>query len=243
MRYIHSEETLEVPENGTYANSSPGVRRERAEEITRRDPRSTTIIGKPTAKDSKGDTAEFYRGTGRGIKISIKSRLVTVEGPRGKLTKDLSHIAVNFSVIKKNVIGLEIHHGSRKNVAALRTVRTIINNLIIGVTKGFKYKMRYVYAHFPINVNVEKNAETGNWEVEIRNFIGEKIVRRVAMAPGVDVEISKTQKDELILSGNSLEAVSQSAADIQQICRVRNKDIRKFLDGVYVSEKGNVVEE
>jgi large subunit ribosomal protein L9e len=90
----------------------------------------------------------------------------------GKLTKDLSHIAVNFSVLKKNVIGIEIHHGSRKNVAALRTVRTIINNLIIGVTKGFKYKMRYVYAHFPINVNVEKNAETGNFEVEIRYVAG-----------------------------------------------------------------------
>ena len=60
-----------------------------------------------------------------------------------------------------------------------------------------------------------------------RNFIGEKIVRRVVMQPGVDVEISKAQKDELIVFGNSLEGVSQSAADIQQICRVRNKDIRK----------------
>ena len=49
------------------------------------------------------------------------------------------------------------------------------------------------------------------------------------MQPGVDVEASKTQKDELQLSGNSLENVSQSAADIQQICRVRNKDIRKVL--------------
>jgi len=47
------------------------------------------------------------------------------------------------------------------------------------------------------------------------------------MQPGVDVEISKAQKDELILLGNSLENVSQSAADIQQICKVRNKDIRK----------------
>ncbi|KAJ9144463.1 60S ribosomal protein L9 [Coniochaeta hoffmannii] len=192
MKYIHSEETLEVPE---------------------------------------------------GVKVNIKSRIVTVEGPRGKLVKDLSHIAINFSQPKKNIIGLEIHHGSRKNVAALRTVRTLINNLIIGVTKGFKYKMRYVYAHFPINVNVDKNGETGVYEVEIRNFIGEKIVRRVVMRPGVDVEISKAQKDELILSGNSLEDVSQSAADIQQICRVRNKDIRKFLDGLYVSEKGNIVEE
>lgn len=136
-------------------------------------------------------------------------------------------MAVNFTQPKKNLISIEIHHGNRKNVATLRTVRTLINNLIVGVTKGFKYKMRYVYAHFPINVNLEKNNETGSWEVEIRNFIGEKIVRRVVMQPGVEVEISKNQKDELVLSGNSLEGVSQSAADIQQICRVRNKDIRK----------------
>ena len=47
------------------------------------------------------------------------------------------------------------------------------------------------------------------------------------MLPGVDVEPSKNVKDELQLTGNSLENVSQSAADIQQICRVKNKDIRK----------------
>jgi len=52
----------------------------------------------------------------------------------------------------------------------------------------------------------------------------------VTMRPGVDVEVSKAQKDELILSGNSLEDVSQSAADIQQSCKVRNKDIRKVRE-------------
>ncbi|KAI9790249.1 MAG: hypothetical protein M1816_005274 [Peltula sp. TS41687] len=178
-----------------------------------------------------------------GVKVQIKSRIVTVEGPRGKLTKDLSHLAVCFSHPRKDTIVIELHHGVRKNIAALRTVRTLINNLIIGVTKGFRYKMRYVYAHFPINVNIEKNNETGLFEVEIRNFIGEKIVRRVTMHAGVDVETSKNQKDEIQLTGISLENVSQSAADIQQICRVRNKDIRKFLDGLYVSSRGNIAEE
>src|ERR1700761_8257991 len=86
----------------------------------------------------------------------------------GKLTKNLNHLAVNFSHPKKNIINIELHHGARKNVATLRTVRTLINNLIIGVTKGFRYKMRYVYAHFPINVNLDKNSETGLYEVEIR---------------------------------------------------------------------------
>lgn len=52
-------------------------------------------------------------------------------------------------------------------------------------------------------------------------------MRRVTAQPGVDIVPSPNVKDELQLSGNSLEGVSQSAADIQQICRVRNKDIRK----------------
>jgi len=191
MRYIHSEESLNVPE---------------------------------------------------GVKVHIKTRQVTVEGPRGTLKKDLGHLAVSFQQPSENVIKIEMHHGARKNVAALRTVRSLVNNMIIGVTQGFKYKMRYVYAHFPINVNLDKDNDTGLWVVEIRNFLGEKLIRRVQMAEGVDVEASKNVKDELVLTGNSLENVSQSAADIQQICRVRNKDIRKFLDGIYVSERGNVEE-
>lgn len=76
---------------------------------------------------------------------------------------------------------------------------------------------------FPINVNLDDS--TG--AVEIRNFLGEKIIRRVTILPGVEFKISENVKDEIVLSGNSLEAVSQTAADIQQICRVRNKDIRK----------------
>ena len=70
---------------------------------------------------------------------------------------------------------------------------------------------------------VDRSADVGVH----RNFIGEKLVRRVTMRPGVNVEVSKAQKDELILSGISCEDVSQSAADIQQSCKVRNKDIRK----------------
>lgn len=73
--------------------------------------------------------------------------------------------------------------------------------------------------------------------------MGEKLVRHVRMHEGVHVETSKGVKDQIEISGESLENVSQSAADIQQICRVRNKDIRKFLDGLYVSERGNIVDE
>jgi large subunit ribosomal protein L9e len=80
--------------------------------------------------------------------------------------------------------------------------------------------MRYVYAHFPINVNVIEDGKV----VEIRNFLGEKFVRRVSLHDGVKVTISPNVKDELVLEGESLDNVSQSAASIQQICNVRNKE-------------------
>jgi len=59
------------------------------------------------------------------------------------------------------------------------------------------------------------------------------------MLEGVKVTRSDA-KDEIILQGNDIEKVSQSAAQVHQVCLVKKKDIRKFLDGVYVSEK-NVI--
>lgn len=69
------------------------------------------------------------------------------------------------------VVKLAVWHGGRKHVACLRTVKSLIVNMIIGVTKGFRYKLKAVYAHFPINVIIGDGAKS----VEIRNFLGEKV--------------------------------------------------------------------
>jgi len=176
-----------------------------------------------------------------GVTLSIKSRQINVEGPRGKLTKNVRHVNMDIQLIKskENKVTLAVWQGGRKHVACLRTIKSLITNMITGVTKGFRYKMRAVYAHFPINCIIPDNGR----KVEIRNFLGEKLVRQVDMLDGVTISESKAQKDELILEGNDIQNVSQSAASIQGICRVRNKDIRKFLDGIYVSHKGAIAEE
>ncbi|EMR09521.1 hypothetical protein PNEG_02107 [Pneumocystis murina B123] len=170
------------------------------------------------------------------VKVDIKARVVRVTGPRGFLKQNFQHINIDIRKIQANRIRLIIWHGGKKHVACLRTIRSLINNMIIGVTQGYRYKMRFVYAHFPINVSIGEEGKL----IEIRNFLGEKVVRRVNMLEGVKVELSKSQKDEIILEGICLENVSQSAASIQQICNVRNKDIRKFLDGIYVSARETI---
>jgi large subunit ribosomal protein L9e len=120
-----------------------------------------------------------------GVTVAIKARNITVTGPRGTLTKDLKHIDVTFAKINNRAIKITVHNGDRKHVAALRTVKSLIANLITGVTKGYKYKLRYVYAHFPINVNVVE--KYGDKFIEIRNFLGEKRVRHVKIFDGVTV--------------------------------------------------------
>ncbi|KAM3964077.1 ribosomal protein L9 [Aphomia sociella] len=171
-----------------------------------------------------------------GLTVHVKSRLVTVKGPRGVLKRNFKHLAVDIRMVNPRLLKVEKWFGSKKELAAVRTVCSHVENMIKGVTKGFQYKMRAVYAHFPINCVTTE----GNSVIEIRNFLGEKYIRRVKMAPGVTVVNSPKQKDELIIEGNSLEDVSSSAALIQQSTTVKNKDIRKFLDGLYVSEKTTV---
>ena len=61
--------------------------------------------------------------------------------------------------------------------------------------------------------------------IEIRNFLGEKKVRKVDMLDGVTILRSEKVKDELVLNGNDIELVSRSAALINQKCHVKNKDI------------------
>ena len=108
-------------------------------------------------------------------------------------------------------VQVDMWFGNRKQLACIRTVCSHIENMITGVTKGYKYKMRFVYAHFPINVTIDKNI------VEIRNYIGEKRVRRVKLSEGVTFVRSTDVKDQIELSGNDLSLVSQDCANIQGI--------------------------
>ncbi|KAI5655526.1 hypothetical protein M9H77_32713 [Catharanthus roseus] len=178
-----------------------------------------------------------------GVNFKVKAKQIEVEGPRGVLTRDFKHLNLDFDLITdengKKKLKIESWFGSRKTTAAIRTALSHVENLITGVTKGYRYKMRFVYAHFPINASITN----GNRSIEIRNFLGEKKVRKVDMLEGVTVIRSEKVKDELVLDGNDIELVSRSAALINQKCHVKNKDIRKFLDGIYVSEKGRIAEE
>ncbi len=110
-----------------------------------------------------------------GIKVEIKAKQIRVSGPRGVLTRDFKHLNLDFQLLELEggrKLQVDAWFGTRKTMAAIRTAISHVNNLITGVTKGYRYKMRFVYAHFPINASIGNDKDN----IEIRNFLGEKKV-------------------------------------------------------------------
>ena len=175
-----------------------------------------------------------------GVTVTVANRVVVVKGPRGTLTRNLRHLMLDFQVkAKGSLFCVSRWFGKRTDVACIKTATSAVENMIKGVTVGFRYKLRFAYAHFPINVSAEGQ------KVEIRNFLGEKRVRRHVIPTGVKAyrtDITKV-KDELVLEGNDIDVVSQTAAQLHELCLVKNKDIRMFLDGIYVQSGGVMTNE
>merc|ERR1712084_82216 len=115
------------------------------------------------------------------------SKIVEVSGKHGTLKRDFKHLPIELYLANSgHEVRARMYFAKSKQLSMLRSVCSHINNLFDGVEKKFQYRMRLVYAHFPINATITNGGKT----VEIRNFLGEKIVRTVNMLEGVKVEKS-----------------------------------------------------
>jgi len=76
--------------------------------------------------------------------------------------------------------------------------------------------------------------------VLIENFTGERSARKAKIMGDAQV---KVRSEDVIVQGINLEDVSQTAANIEQATKVKRKDPRVFLDGIYVYERGEGMEE
>jgi large subunit ribosomal protein L6 len=165
-----------------------------------------------------------------GVTVEVDGAKVKVRGPKGELERDFSHAkGVRIRKIKdeesKDAVLVEAFFADRKRKALVNTIAAHIKNMITGVTKGWRYRMKIVYSHFPINVKVVGDT------VEIHNFIGEKAPRKAKIMPGVTV---KVQGKEVIVEGIDIEKVAQTAANIEQATKITEFDRRVFMDGIYI---------
>ena len=166
------------------------------------------------------------------VKVSFKSYMLTVEGPLGKTYKNFRKIPVSIE-INDNMVLLKAQGTRNANYAIMNTARSIIRNLLEGVIDGYTIKMKVVFSHFPINVKIDGK------QVLIENFQGER-APRVTKIWGKTKVVPKG--DDVIITGHVLTDVSQTAAEIENNSRVKNKDHRVFLDGIYKFEKKKGIE-
>jgi large subunit ribosomal protein L6 len=152
---------------------------------------------------------------------------LTVEGPNGSVTRKLWYPDIDVAVADGQVV-ITSDEDDAKTAATAGTFESHVRNMFHGVTEGWEYSMEVFYSHFPMQVKVEGD------EVVISNFLGEKAPRRTPVRGDTEVEVDG---EEVRLRGSDIEAVGQTAADIEQLTRVNDKDNRVFQDGVYITSK------
>lgn len=166
-----------------------------------------------------------------GVDVSVSGKSIRIKGPKGEVERDFSdprYMDTVFIDKKDSEIIVWAKSDKRKIKSMCGTISAHIRNMLTGVTKGYKYTMKIFYTHFPISITVKDR------EVQIRNFIGEKGARTAEIVGDTEV---KVEKDEIIILGTGVEAVGQTAANIERACKLSKRDRRIFQDGIYISGK------
>ena len=163
-----------------------------------------------------------------GVSVDSGNSEIKVTGPRGELSRTFEHPQIKFGQDdgKLQLIGNMLR---RKEKALIGTWKAHLNNMIRGVNQGFLYEMKIIFAHFPMKIAVKGNVVT------IDNFLGEKATRNSAICEGANV---KVKGDMVTIEGNDIEAVGQTAGNLEKATIVKGRDTRVFQDGVYLISKG-----
>lgn len=162
------------------------------------------------------------------VTVTKDHNTITTKGKNGSVQKDFTKMPATIE-IKDQKITIRSYGNRKRDYALTNTLQSVINNMILGSTTGFTYKLKIVFAHFPISVKIKGQ------EIHIENFFGERS-SRVSRIIGSDTKVV-VQGEDILVTGPNIESVSQTAANIESSTKIKNKDSRVFLDGVYIYSK------
>ena len=162
------------------------------------------------------------------VTMTKDGNVIIVKGRLGIVKKDFTKLPAIIS-IDGNKTTIKPYGTRKRDLAVTNTARSIITGMIKGVEKGHTYRLKIIFAHFPISVKVKGR------EVQVENFFGERSPR-VSQIRGEGTKVSVLGED-VVVQGPSLEDVSQTAANIELSTKIKNKDQRVFLDGLYIYSK------
>lgn len=162
-----------------------------------------------------------------GLEVKIEDGEVIVKGPKGEVTREFNF--ENLSVEKKeDKIKIGNEKSTKKEKRMMNTIAARLRNMIKGVQEPFEYKLKVTSSHFPISVKIEGN------EAIIKNFLGEKIPRKLNIPEGVEVKIDR---DIISIVSCNKESAGQAAANFEVATKIKGRDKRIFQDGIWILDK------
>jgi len=154
-------------------------------------------------------------------------REIKISGKKGEVKKKIFDKKIKIEEKEKKIV-ISSKNNTKVQKKRIGSIKAHIKNMIKGVTEGHFYKLKICASHFPMNVSVEGH------KFIVKNFLGEKIPRVLKLK---EKDLIKIEGSEILIEGIDKELVAQTAADIEQLCTIRNRDKRVFQDGIFIINK------
>ena len=159
-----------------------------------------------------------------GVDVTIADRIVTVKGPKGQLQRSIPGVITIRQEDDKLVV--ERPDDERANRAQHGLTRTLVANMVTGVTEGFTKELEIV------GVGYRAQAQGAGLELAL----GFSHPVRIAAPDGIEFEVPVPTR--IIVRGIDKEQVGQVAADIRKIRKpepYKGKGVR--YAGEYIQRK------
>jgi large subunit ribosomal protein L6 len=139
-----------------------------------------------------------------GVEVTVAAGTVTVKGPKGTLSRV---IPGDITITQDDgALNFVRPNDERRNKALHGLTRSLVNNMVVGVTEGFKKELQIV--------GVGYRAEAQN-PSSLRLNLGFSHPVNVAAPEGITFEVPVPT--QVVVSGIDKEVVGQVAADIRSI--------------------------
>jgi large subunit ribosomal protein L6 len=139
-----------------------------------------------------------------GVEVRIEGRRVSVTGPKGTLERELPG-AITVRQEGDELV-VERPDDERQNRALHGLVRSLVNNMVVGVTTGFRKELEIVGVGYRATAQGSENLELA---------LGFSHPVRVAAPAGITFEVPAPTR--IAVTGIDKEVVGQVAANIRSI--------------------------
>jgi len=137
----------------------------------------------------------------KGVDVTVSGQTVSAKGPKGNESVVVHDtVSPNF---EDGVLGVKANDESKGSVAMAGTMRSLLNNLVVGVSTGFEKKLELR--------GVGYRAQAQGQSVNLTLGFSHPVVHKVP--DGIKVETPS--QTEIVVSGTNKQVVGQVAADIR----------------------------